>query len=64
LTLFKRNQAKQEKPERPKETLPESIAGIASVLVVGLFILTFVVQHFEIPSRSMEGKAELVAAVP
>jgi len=60
LQLFKRNQAKQEKPEkpekpaRPKETLPESIAGIASVLVVGLFILTFVVQHFEIPSRSME----------
>lgn len=52
MQLFK-NQ-KQEKPERPKETLPESIAGIASVLVVGLFILTFVVQHFEIPSRSME----------
>jgi signal peptidase I len=54
LDLFKKNQAKQEKPERPKETLPESIAGIASVLAVGLFILTFVVQHFEIPSRSME----------
>jgi len=52
--LFKRNQDKQQKPERPKETLPESIAGIASVLVVGLFILTFVVQHFEIPSSSME----------
>lgn len=51
--LFNKNQ-KQEKAERPKETLPESIAGIASVLVVGLFILTFVVQHFEIPSRSME----------
>src|SRR5690242_7256571 len=45
---------KNDKPERPKETLPESIAGIASVLVVGLFILTFIVQHFEIPSRSME----------
>jgi signal peptidase I len=54
LPLFKPNQAKQEKPERPKETLPESIAGIASVLVVGLFILTFVLQHFEIPSSSME----------
>jgi signal peptidase I len=52
--LFKRNQDKPQKPERPKETLPESIAGIASVLVVGLFILTFVVQHFEIPSSSME----------
>jgi signal peptidase I len=45
---------KREKPERPKETLPESIAGIASVLVVGLFILTFAIQHFEIPSGSME----------
>src|SRR5579871_4302369 len=53
LHLFKKNQ-KQEKAERHKETLPESIAGIASVLVVGLFILTFIVQHFEIPSRSME----------
>ena len=54
MQLFKRNQEKQAKPERPKETLPESIAGIASVLVVGLFILTFVLQHFEIPSSSME----------
>lgn len=54
MQLFKKDQSKQEKPERPKETLPESIAGIASVLVVGLFILTFVIQHFEIPSSSME----------
>jgi len=54
LPLLKRNSDKKDKPERPKETFPESIAGIASVLVVGLFILTFIVQHFEIPSRSME----------
>ncbi|MGC2698193.1 MAG: signal peptidase I [Candidatus Angelobacter sp.] len=54
MPLFKKDTTKKDKPERPKETLPESIAGIASVLVVGLFILTFVVQHFEIPSRSME----------
>jgi signal peptidase I len=54
LPLFGKNRTKKEKPERPKETLPESIAGIASVLVVGLYILTFIVQHFEIPSRSME----------
>lgn len=40
--------------QRPKETLPESIAGFAAVFVAGLFIITFVVQHFEIPSRSME----------
>jgi signal peptidase I len=43
-----------EMPAREKETLPESIAGIASVFVSGLFILTFVIQQFEIPSRSME----------
>jgi signal peptidase I len=54
LPLMKSIQEKHETPERPRETLPESIAGIASVLVVGLFILTFVIQHFEIPSRSME----------
>ena len=42
------------KPERPKETLSESIGSIASVLVCGLFIITFVVQAFEIPSGSME----------
>lgn len=40
--------------EKQKETLPESIAGIAAVFVSGLFILTFVIQQFEIPSRSME----------
>jgi len=54
LPSSKKDSEKNEKPQRPKETFTESIAGIASVLVVGLFILTFVVQHFEIPSRSME----------
>lgn len=44
----------KEKIEKPKETLPESILGIASVLVAGLFIITFIVQAFEIPSSSME----------
>ena len=39
---------------KPKETLPEFIAGIASVLVIGLFITTFVMQPFEIPTGSME----------
>lgn len=42
------------KPVRHKETLSESIGSIASVLVCGLFIITFVVQAFEIPSGSME----------
>jgi signal peptidase I len=44
----------KQKPEKEKETLPESIAGIAAVFVSGLFILTFIIQQFEIPSRSME----------
>jgi signal peptidase I len=44
----------KQKAEKQKETLPESILGIASVLVAGLFIITFVVQAFEIPSSSME----------
>lgn len=46
--------AEAQQPERRKETLPESIASIASVLVSGLFIITFVFQAFEIPSPSME----------
>jgi signal peptidase I len=41
-------------PARHKETFPEMISGFASVFVAGLFIITFVVQHFEIPSGSME----------
>jgi signal peptidase I len=45
---------KSQKSEKEKETLPESIAGIAAVFVSGLFILTFIIQQFEIPSRSME----------
>jgi signal peptidase I len=37
-----------------KETPFEAIASICSVLVVGLFILTFLAQNFVIPSGSME----------
>jgi signal peptidase I len=43
----------QKQKEKEKETLPETISGFASVFVGGLFILTFVIQQFEIPSRSM-----------
>ena len=46
--------AQSSKPQKPKETPSESIASIASVFVCGLFIITFVVQAFEIPSSSME----------
>jgi signal peptidase I len=46
--------AKEAAPEKPKETTAEFIASMASVLVTGLFIITFIVQAFEIPSSSME----------
>jgi signal peptidase I len=40
--------------EKPKETPVEFLSSLAAVLVTGLFIITFVVQAFEIPSSSME----------
>jgi signal peptidase I len=40
--------------EKPRETTVEFLASLASVLVTGLFIITFVLQAFEIPSSSME----------
>ena len=40
--------------EEKHETLPESIAGLAYVLVIGLFVMTFLFQNFAIPSGSME----------
>lgn len=46
-------EVENEKPQKEKETLPETIAGLASVFVGGLFILGFVIQQFEIPSSSM-----------
>jgi signal peptidase I len=43
-------------PSRPeaKETALEAVASTCSVLVVGLFVLTFLCQNFGIPSGSME----------
>ncbi|MGI4756490.1 MAG: signal peptidase I [Janthinobacterium lividum] len=41
-------------PEEKRETLSESIAGLAFVLVIGLFVMTFLFQNFAIPSGSME----------
>ena len=43
-----------EQPEKPRETTVEFLASLAAVLVTGLFIITFIVQAFEIPSSSME----------
>jgi signal peptidase I len=40
--------------EKKRETTSEFIASMGSVLVVGLFIITFCLQAFEIPSSSME----------
>src|ERR1700691_6365355 len=37
-----------------EETPFEALAGICSVLVVGLFILTFLAQNYVIPSGSMK----------
>ncbi len=41
-------------PEKPKETMPEFFASICVILVTGLFIITFTLQAFTIPSSSME----------
>jgi len=40
--------------EKPRETTVEFLASLAGVLVTGLFIITFVLQAFAIPSSSME----------
>ena len=50
----KDNKAKNEVEEKPRESAVEFMASLAAVLVTGLFIITFVVQAFEIPSSSME----------
>lgn len=40
--------------EKPHETPMEFLASLAGLLVIVLFIMTFVLQNFEIPSGSME----------
>jgi signal peptidase I len=40
--------------KKPRETTAEFLASLAEVLVIVLFIMTFVLQNFEIPSGSME----------
>ena len=45
--------------EKPEETTVEFIASMAAVLVTGLFIITFIVQTFVIPSASMEHTLEV-----
>jgi signal peptidase I len=50
----KETKAKPEAQEKPRETTVEFLASLSAVLVTGLFIITFIVQAFEIPSSSME----------
>jgi signal peptidase I len=45
--------AKESEPEQQTETPLESLASICTVLAVGLFVMTFIFQNFEIPSASM-----------
>ena len=42
-----------EEKQQQNETALESLASICSVLAIGLFVMTFVFQNFEIPSASM-----------
>jgi len=49
----KKQEAAQEEKEKEQETVPELVASIASVLVIGVFIITFCMQAFEIPTPSM-----------
>ena len=47
------NETETTQPEQQKETPLESLASICSVLAIGLFVMTFIFQNFEIPSASM-----------
>jgi signal peptidase I len=49
-----KSSAKDEVEEKARETTVEFLASLAAVLVTGLFIITFIVQAFTIPSSSME----------
>ncbi len=54
MTKATRLAPKAQAPPDVKETPFEALASICSVLVVGLFILTFLAQNYVIPSGSME----------
>lgn len=52
--MARKQEAVEAKEAKKRETPPEFVASMAGVLVVGLFIITFCLQAFEIPSSSME----------
>ncbi|RXH54422.1 Signal peptidase I [Granulicella sibirica] len=47
------HEALPESEQKDVETPLESLASICSVLAIGLFVMTFIFQNFEIPSASM-----------
>src|SRR6202044_3168216 len=47
------NETETTQPEQQAETPLESLASICTVLAIGLFVMTFIFQNFEIPSASM-----------
>lgn len=54
-TPLAQSAAPVQKPVQKKEETPlEAFASICGVLVLGLFVLTFIFQNFAIPSSSME----------
>lgn len=54
LVAKKDQETTSSKEQKPRETTVEFLASLAEVLVTGLFIITFVMQAFAIPSSSME----------
>src|SRR5689334_21415031 len=54
LAKKERKEKKEHEEDKPRETTVEFLASLAAVLVTGLFIITFIMQAFEIPSSSME----------
>jgi signal peptidase I len=53
-TLVAKKEKETEQEKKPRETTVEFLSSLAAVLVTGLFIITFILQAFEIPSSSME----------
>ncbi len=53
LVVQENQAAGQPKSAEPQETPLEALASICTVLVVGLFVMGFIFQNFEIPSASM-----------
>jgi signal peptidase I len=52
--MKKRIKSKKLAPEKPKETKVEFLASLAATFATLLFVMTFMVQAFAIPSSSME----------